>query len=69
MAEFEYKCFVGGLAWATDGYAFGKAFFSFGEIIETKVIIDHESGRSSEYGIVTFASEQPMKDVIKAMHD
>ncbi|KAI5402489.1 glycine-rich RNA-binding protein [Lathyrus oleraceus] len=69
MAESEYKCFIGGLASATYGYALGKAFSSFGEIIETKVIIDHESGTSSESEIVTFASEQSMKDAIKTMHD
>ncbi|CAL5205601.1 unnamed protein product [Lathyrus oleraceus] len=68
MAESEYKCFVDGLVWATDDYSLGKAFSSFGEIIDTKVIVDRETGRSSGSGIITFASEQSMKDAIKAMH-
>jgi len=37
MAEVEYRCFVGGLAWATDNEALEKAFSSFGEIVESKV--------------------------------
>jgi RNA recognition motif-containing protein len=37
MAEAEYRCFVGGLAWATDSEALEKAFSHFGEIVESKV--------------------------------
>ncbi|MQI71974.1 hypothetical protein EI017_24745 [Escherichia coli] len=36
-AEIEYRCFVGGLAWATDSDALEKAFSPYGEIIESKV--------------------------------
>ncbi|CAL5205611.1 unnamed protein product [Lathyrus oleraceus] len=67
MAE-EYRCFVGGLAWATDNDALGKAFSSFGEIVESKVILDRETGRSRGFGFVTFASEQSMKDAIEGMN-
>ena len=36
-SSVEYRCFVGGLAWATDNHALEKAFSSFGEIVEAKV--------------------------------
>ncbi|CAJ2642737.1 unnamed protein product [Trifolium pratense] len=68
MAEVEYRCFVGGLAWATDSVALEKAFSTFGEIVESKVITDRETGRSRGFGFVTFASEQSMKDAIEGMN-
>ncbi|CAK8569253.1 unnamed protein product [Lathyrus sativus] len=67
MAE-EFRCFVGGLAWATDTDALEKAFSTFGEIVESKVILDRETGRSRGFGFVTFASEQSMKDAIEGMN-
>ena len=42
-AEIEYRCFVGGLAWATDNEALEKAFSSFGEIVESKVRLSQGS--------------------------
>ncbi|KAL6346831.1 hypothetical protein AAG906_002947 [Vitis piasezkii] len=45
-AEIEYRCFVGGLAWATDDQSLERAFSQFGEILESKIINDRETGRS-----------------------
>ncbi|KAL5129975.1 Glycine-rich RNA-binding protein GRP1A [Glycine soja] len=67
-ADVEYRCFVGGLAWATDDHALERAFSQYGEIVETKIINDRETGRSRGFGFVTFASEQSMKDAIGAMN-
>lgn len=36
-ADVEYRCFVGGLAWATDDRSLERAFSAYGEIIESKV--------------------------------
>jgi RNA recognition motif-containing protein len=36
-ADVEYRCFVGGLAWATDSEALEKAFSQYGEVIDSKV--------------------------------
>ena len=33
----EYRCFVGGLAWATDDRNLEQAFSQFGEILDAKV--------------------------------
>jgi cold-inducible RNA-binding protein len=49
------KIFVGGLAWAVDSEGLRAAFSEFGEIIEAKVIVDFETGRSRGFGFVTFA--------------
>ena len=37
MADVEYRCFVGGLAWATDDRSLQDAFSQFGEITDSKV--------------------------------
>ncbi|WP_207801912.1 RNA-binding protein, partial [Phenylobacterium hankyongense] len=66
--DFEYRCFVGGLAWATDDRSLERAFSEFGEVIESKVINDRETGRSRGFGFVTFNSEQAMNEAIKGMN-
>ncbi|XP_018506897.2 glycine-rich RNA-binding protein GRP2A [Pyrus x bretschneideri] len=67
-AEIEFRCFVGGLAWATDSEALERAFSQYGEIIESKIINDRETGRSRGFGFVTFGSEQAMRDAIEGMN-
>jgi len=42
-AEIEYRCFVGGLAWATDSHSLEQAFSPFGEILESKVRLSQRS--------------------------
>uniref|UniRef100_A0AB39A366 Glycine-rich RNA-binding protein 1A n=1 Tax=Medicago sativa TaxID=3879 RepID=A0AB39A366_MEDSA len=67
-ADVEYRCFVGGLAWATDSEALEKAFSQYGEIIDSKIINDRETGRSRGFGFVTFADEKSMRDAIEGMN-
>ncbi|KAJ4788041.1 Glycine rich RNA binding protein [Rhynchospora pubera] len=66
--DVEYRCFVGGLAWATDDRSLEEAFKQFGEILESKIINDRETGRSRGFGFVTFSNEQAMRDAIDAMN-
>ncbi|XP_057965709.1 small RNA binding protein 1-like [Malania oleifera] len=68
MADVEYRCFVGGLAWATDEQSLNSAFSPYGEIIESKIINDRDTGRSRGFGFVTFSNEKAMKDAIEAMN-
>ncbi|MQI72081.1 RNA-binding protein, partial [Escherichia coli] len=67
-ADIEYRCFVGGLAWATDSEALEKAFSPYGDIVDSKIINDRETGRSRGFGFVTFASEQSMKEAIEGLN-
>jgi RNA recognition motif-containing protein len=67
-ADVEYRCFVGGLAWATDNASLQQAFASYGDVLDSKVITDRETGRSRGFGFVTFSSEQSMLDAIEAMN-
>ncbi|XP_074581076.1 uncharacterized protein LOC141837562 [Curcuma longa] len=67
-SDVEFRCFVGGLAWATDDASLERAFSPFGEILESKIINDRETGRSRGFGFVTFRDEQAMRDAIEGMN-
>ncbi|KAK6136552.1 hypothetical protein DH2020_029693 [Rehmannia glutinosa] len=67
-ADVEFRCFVGGLAWATTDQSLEQAFSQYGEVIESKIINDRETGRSRGFGFVTFKDEQSMKEAIDAMN-
>lgn len=68
MGDSEYRCFVGGLAWATTDSRLEDAFRPFGEVVQSKVISDRETGRSRGFGFVTFADEGAMNAAIKEMN-
>ncbi|GBG86879.1 hypothetical protein CBR_g42163 [Chara braunii] len=67
-ATTEYQCFVGGLAWATDDRALQNAFRQCGDVVDCKVILDRETGRSRGFGFVTFADEKSMNNAISTMN-
>ena len=51
------KLFIGGLAWKTDDASLNEAFAPFGDILEARVVLDRETGRSRGFGFVTYNSE------------
>ncbi|KAB5514115.1 hypothetical protein DKX38_028021 [Salix brachista] len=61
-------CFVGGLAWATTDQILHEAFSQYGEIIDSKIIKDRETGRSRGFGFVTLGNEKAMRDAIEGMN-
>ncbi len=61
------KLFVGGLSWNTTDDSLREAFSRFGEVTESRVVTDRETGRSRGFGFVTFADEQNAKAAIKSM--
>jgi len=63
----EKKLYVGGLNWDTTDEGLRQAFEAAGEVIEAKVIIDRETGRSRGFGFVTFAQEQDATAAITAL--
>ena len=62
------KLFIGSLAWATDSAGLQTAFDRFGDIEETTVISDRETGRSRGFGFVTFTEEGPTQQAISEMN-
>lgn len=58
------KVYVGGLPWTTSSEALKEAFEPHGEVVEAKVIMDRETGRSRGFGFVTFASEEEAQSAL-----
>uniref|UniRef100_A0A1J3CJ77 Glycine-rich RNA-binding protein 2, mitochondrial n=1 Tax=Noccaea caerulescens TaxID=107243 RepID=A0A1J3CJ77_NOCCA len=61
------KLFVGGLSWGTDDQSLRDAFAHFGEVVDAKVIVDRESGRSRGFGFVNFSDETAANAAISEM--
>ncbi|XP_042415076.1 glycine-rich RNA-binding protein 3, mitochondrial-like [Zingiber officinale] len=61
------KVFVGGLSYSTDDQSLREVFISFVELVEARVIMDRETGRSRGFGFVTFTSSEEASIVISGM--
>lgn len=61
------KLFIGGISYGTDDYSLKEAFSSYGEVVEAKIIMDRETGRSRGFGFVTFASSEEASSALSAM--
>jgi RNA recognition motif-containing protein len=62
------KVFVGGLAWTTTDQSLQAAFANFGEIVESKVITDRDTGQSRGFGFVTYTDAAAAKASVAAMN-
>lgn len=62
------KIFVGGLSWNTTDQGLHAAFSPFGEIVESKVVTDRDTGRSRGFGFVTFQDPEAAKASVAAMN-
>jgi len=52
------KLFIGGLSWSTDDDSLRTAFEQYGEVVDAKVIMDRDTGKSRGFGFVTFANAE-----------
>ncbi len=62
------KLFVGGLSWNTDDQGLNNAFSAFGRVVEAKVILDRDTGRSRGFGFVTMEDTTSAKTAIEQMN-
>jgi len=46
-ADVEYRCFVGGLAWATTEQVLEDAFSQYGQVVDSKVCCEEIGSPSS----------------------
>lgn len=60
------KLFVGGLSYSTDEVSLKEAFSQYGEVVEARVILDRETGRSRGFGFITFTSTDAASSAIQA---
>ncbi|KAI9501295.1 hypothetical protein BX070DRAFT_194598, partial [Coemansia spiralis] len=60
------KIFVGGLPPSATDADLNSGFVEFGNIVETKLMMDRETGRSRGYGFLQFDSEEAALAAVKA---
>ncbi|KAK1317173.1 hypothetical protein QJS10_CPA05g01709 [Acorus calamus] len=58
------KVFIGGLSYQTDEQSLKEAFAQHGDVVEVKVIVDRDTGRSRGFGFVTFANSEEAQSAI-----
>ncbi|KAI8596086.1 hypothetical protein EDD21DRAFT_389368 [Dissophora ornata] len=63
------KLFVGSLSWNTTDESLRQAFEEFGNVIDSTVVKDRETGRSRGFGFVSFGSDTEAESAIAAMND
>ncbi|KAH9299276.1 hypothetical protein KI387_030958, partial [Taxus chinensis] len=61
------KLFIGGLSWGVDDLSLKEAFSDYGEVIEARVILDRDSGRSRGFGFVSFTNTEEASAAMSAM--
>ncbi|CAH9133933.1 unnamed protein product [Cuscuta epithymum] len=67
LSDVEYRCFVGGLAWATNEDSLSQAFSTY-NVLDSKIIKDPKTGKSRGFGFVSFKDEDSMKQAIQDMN-
>ncbi|KQJ96556.1 glycine-rich RNA-binding protein 1 [Brachypodium distachyon] len=61
------KVFIGGVSYGTDGQSLADAFSQYGQVVEAKIIMDRETGRSRGFGFVTYTSAEEAGAAITGM--
>jgi len=63
------KIYVGNLSWSTTDDSLRDFFSNHGEIVESIVMRDRETGRSRGFGFVTFATEDEAASAVQGQHE
>jgi RNA recognition motif-containing protein len=61
------KLFVGGLSWDTNDEGLRNAFSEHGPVLEAKVVMDRDSGRSRGFGFVTMGDATAAQNAMRLM--
>ncbi|KAF5189984.1 Rna-binding protein cp29b protein [Thalictrum thalictroides] len=62
------RVYVGNLSWSVDDSALENLFSEQGKVIEAKVVMDRESGRSRGFGFVTYSSPEEVNNAISSLN-
>ncbi|CAE6405028.1 unnamed protein product [Rhizoctonia solani] len=60
---------VGNLSWNTNDDTLRDAFSQFGQVLDSIVMRDRETGRSRGFGFVTFATEPEAQQAMSQMNE
>eukprot|EP00270_Netrium_digitus_P014623 TRINITY_DN49_c0_g1_i1.p1 TRINITY_DN49_c0_g1~~TRINITY_DN49_c0_g1_i1.p1 ORF type:complete len:342 (-),score=56.21 TRINITY_DN49_c0_g1_i1:513-1403(-) len=61
------RLYVGNLSWGMDDSGLEDLFSEFGNVVESKVVIDRETGRSRGFGFVTLSKPTEVAEAINAL--
>nr|GLL18745.1 glycine-rich RNA-binding protein 2, mitochondrial-like isoform X2 [Ipomoea trifida] len=61
------KIFVGGLSFGTDETSLKETFDQFGTVLEARIIMDRDTGRSRGFGFVSFTTADCATSAMQAM--
>lgn len=62
------RLYVGNLAFSTTEEALKEAFSEFGEVVDAKLMLERETGRSRGFAFVELATAQAAKAAIEQMN-
>ncbi|KAI1069126.1 hypothetical protein LB507_006317, partial [Fusarium sp. FIESC RH6] len=63
------KLYVGNLSWNTTDDTLRSTFSEFGEVTDSIIMRDRETGRARGFGFVTFASEEQATAAVNALNE
>ncbi|XP_027330947.1 glycine-rich RNA-binding protein 3, mitochondrial-like [Abrus precatorius] len=61
------KLFIGGVSFSTDEQSLREAFSKYGEVVDARIIMDRETGRSRGFGFITYSSVEEASSAIQAL--
>jgi hypothetical protein len=67
VSTTEWKLYVGNLPWGVDDLQLGDLFQPFGNLTETRIVLDDQTLCSRGFGFVTYATKEDMLAAIDAM--
>lgn len=65
FTQMSSKLFVSSISWDTTDEGLKTFFSQFGTVVEAKIIMDRERGRSRGFGFVTMGSEEEAKEAME----
>ncbi|TFK64520.1 hypothetical protein BDN72DRAFT_846506 [Pluteus cervinus] len=63
------KLFVGNLSWNTTDETLLEAFSAFGDVVDSIVMRDRETGRARGFGFVTYSSSEQADAAINGLNE
>jgi len=63
------KVYVGNLSWNTTDDTLREAFSPYGNVLDSIVMRDRDTGRSRGFGFVTYGSQSEADAAINSLHD
>ncbi|KAG8355465.1 hypothetical protein FVEN_g6797 [Fusarium venenatum] len=63
------KVFVGNLSWNTDDNSLRSAFSDYGQVLDSIVMRDRDTGRSRGFGFITYGSEDEANAAVNALNE